>query len=135
MWGVDAKQMGHALITPTSLSTSTKRRGQQHIYYVSHSMPQMVPFFQEHLPDDPNIIFLDNLRCQRMEEYIAKIHENNGSIGFGPENFTHAWAPIDRGHIGATLKKLAEASFDDWLEQDSVAFPGMKIGYNGSKTK
>ena len=98
-------------------------------------MPTWSPIFQEHLPDDPNIIFLDNLRCQRMEEYISKIHDTNGSDGFGPENLTHAWAPIDRGHIGATLKQLAKQSFDDWLDQDSVAFPGVKNGTRWEQNK
>jgi hypothetical protein len=87
---------------------------------------QLIPWTSKYLGGKKFIVFMDNLGCQRVEEYIRKIEAAGGSCAFGPAWLTHAWAPIDRGHIGATLKHVAKEKFSDWLEEDSTTNPGEK---------
>ena len=44
--------------------------------------------------------------------------------GFGPAWLTHVWAPIDHGHIGATVKHVGREKFSEWLEQTSLTHEG-----------
>ena len=68
---------------------------------------QLLPWVEKYLGGLKYILFMDNLGSQRNQEYVAKVEDSGGSCGFGPAWLTHAWAPIDRGHIGATLKHMA----------------------------
>ena len=87
---------------------------------------QLLPWVERYLRGLKFIIFMDNLGCQRNHEYVAKVEEAGGSCAFGPAWLTHAWAPIDRGHIGATLKHIAKEKFSDWLDEDSATHIGEK---------
>ena len=45
---------------------------------------------------------------------------------YEPPNRTEAWQPLDAGHIGQTVKILAQSVLSNWLELDSIHAPGEK---------
>ena len=62
---------------------------------------------------------------------------------YGPPNRTEAWQPVDAGHIGQTVKILAQSVLSNWLELDSIHTPGehlqiiagVAIGVDGTNDK
>ena len=84
-------------------------------------------------------IFLKNANCPmdcsictswttsnaRKTEYVKVIKDKcGGNAAYGPPYLTHAWAPLDCGHINATIKAIAKNKFDAFKEEPDVAHLG-----------
>ena len=46
------------------------------------------------------LMLMDHLSAQKTPELLAIFKHCRTSAAFGPRNQTHAWQPIDRGHLG-----------------------------------
>ena len=46
------------------------------------------------------LMLMDHLSAQKTPELMAIFKHCRTSAAFGPRNQTHAWQPIDRGHLG-----------------------------------
>ena len=46
------------------------------------------------------LVLMDHLSAQKTPELLAIFKHCRTSAAFGPRNQTHAWQPIDRGHLG-----------------------------------
>ena len=80
----------------------------------------MTPWIEEVLKGKDHTVFLDNLGVQRKTPYTNDVvAATGGKCAFGPAWLTHGWGPIDRGHIGSTLKALAKRQWADWMEPQS----------------
>ena len=89
---------------------------------------RLKPYFAERFPDgdSTHIHFLDNMKAQKKTEYVAKLRAVvKGKSAYGPAYLTHAWAPLDRGHLNAVLKALAKEKFAKWMEQPSASDPNI----------
>ena len=78
---------------------------------------RLAPWFADNYPpDEKHIDFLDNLKCQKMKEYVEKCKEKlNAKNAYGPPHMTHVWAPLDCGHLNAVLKAWGQiASSSGW---------------------
>ena len=46
-----------------------------------------------------------------------------GGSAYGLPNFTHAWAPLDRGHIMAVIKPVCKSKFEQYMKFKSIKQP------------
>ena len=57
------------------------------------------------------------------QEFVKLMHEGGTTLAYGPKQKTHGWQPIDRGHIGATLKAMMRQEQQLWLEDPATLSP------------
>ena len=63
------------------------------------------------------LIFLDNLEAHLKESFRNSIQDLGGIPWFGVPGATDIWQPVDGGYA-ATLKRLINQEFFDWLDDD-----------------
>ena len=76
-----------------------------------------VPFLKEKHPGDRQVLLLqDSFFANGTCEYVRLLQGIGVEIAYGPKNQSKFWQPIDEGHIGEVLKKLANTEFEKWME-------------------
>ena len=84
-------------------------------------LPILQPWFMVCKSDASRCIaILSPFQSCCRQEFVKLMHAGGTTLAYGPKQKTHGWQPIDRGHIGATLKAMMRQEQQSWLEDPAT---------------